>query len=138
MRYRIAENADDYLNCHALMRQTGMPDQDIGFPTLMAIDESGLIGFIATTPRNDMVLAGPMVMRQDKRRPMTALRLATMYERVLGDMGITSFIFYADEKDSVFVRAMERYFPDVKPYLKKGSTLFYSWHIDRQRQEASP
>jgi hypothetical protein len=118
------------------MRSTGIVDNDLGFPTLVAIDEKGLVGFVATTPRPDMVLAGPLVMRQDKTRPFTAKRMAEMYELALKRLGITSFIFYADEKDSVFVKVMNRYFPDVKPYAKNGSTLFYSWHIDKMREVA--
>lgn len=134
--YRIAQSDSDYDECRRLMRASGIIDNELGFPTLMADDEKGLLGFIATTPRSDMVLAGPLVMRQDKRRPLTALRLAQMYEMSLRNLGITSFIFYADEKDSVFVKAMDRYFPEVRPYAKSGSTLFYSWHIDKMREVA--
>lgn len=134
--YRVASSDGDYNACRRLMMASGIVDNDLGFPTLMAIDEKGLVGFVATTPRTDMVLAGPLVMRQDKSRPLTALRLVQMYELSLKKMGITSFIFYADEKDSVFARAMARYFPEVKPYAKSGSTLFYSWHIDKMREVA--
>lgn len=133
--YRVATSADDYAACRKLMYAAGITNNDLSFPTLMAIDDKGLLGFVGTTPRDDMVLAGPIVMRQDRSHAIVALRLAGMYEMTMKNMGISSFIFYADEKDSVFVKAMQRYFPNVKPYAKTGSTLFYSWHIDKVRQE---
>jgi hypothetical protein len=134
MHYRIAETSDDYKHCADLLKAVGQPAQELAFPTVMAINETGLIGFLATSPRTDMVLAGPLIMRQDKRRVMTALRLVTMYEMALRNIGITSFIFWVDENDGIFFKAMERYFPNVKPYAKSGSRIFYTWHIDEIRK----
>ncbi len=129
MRYRVAETLADYDACRKLMTACGM-SADIGYPSLMAISNEGLIGLMGTQPRSDMILAGPLCLRPDKRRVFTAMRLVLMYERVLHNLGISSFIFHVDETDSFFFQVMERYFLDLKPYAKKGTMLFYIWRID--------
>lgn len=137
MRYKVAESDDDYKHIKALMLNEGFDDQEVGFPTIMALDGEDLIGFIATTPRPDMVLGGPLVMRQDKMRVFTAVRLVELYENAMRNLGIKSIIFCADEMDSPFAKGVARWFPDVKPYAKHGSLLMYNWNIgDKPRHLA--
>lgn len=132
--YRVATTANDYEACRRLMASASIEKNDLGFPTLMAIDERGLLGFIGTTPRNDMVLAGPLVMRQDGHHAIRAFRLTIMYEMTLKNLGISSFVFYARKDDSAFAKVMTKYFPDVKPYAEHEGVLLYSWHIDKMRE----
>jgi len=137
MKYRVAETDDEYAEARRLMLAEGFPDQGLVFPTILAVEDDEIIGFIATAPRTDMVLSGPMVMRQDKRRVFTAVRLVTLYESVMKKLGMTVLTFYADEKDSIFVKAVRKWFPQVQPYAKQGTTLFYKWHLSADQRKAS-
>jgi len=129
MKYKIAETPEDWGAVKRLLLAEGFDDQELGFPTIMAIDNETLVGFIATTPRTDMILGGPMVMKHDKRRVFTAVRLVELYEQTMRSLGITSVVFYADEESSPFVRGIRKWFPGVTPYKKEGSLLFYNWRL---------
>lgn len=136
MKYRIAEG-DDYIEARKLLVSEGNPDQELGFPTILAFDDEKLAGFIATTPRPDMVLGGPMALRAIPNAPMVAARLAILYQQVLLSIGITDIVFYADENDSPFGRGMRRLFPNIKPYAKKGSVMFYNWPLNPALQRSA-
>jgi len=130
MKYKVAETPEDFKAAKKLLLAEGFAEQEIGFPTVMAWEGETLIGYITTTPHPDMVLGGPMVMKGDKQRVFTSVRLVELYEQTMLSLGITSVIFYADENESPFVRGVRRWFPDVKPYAKKGSLLFYNWKLN--------
>lgn len=137
MQYKVAQEPEDFKAAKKLLLAEGFPDQEIGFPTVMAWKDGELIGFITTTPDPEMVVGGPMVMRGDKQRVFTSVRLVELYEQYMLSLGITSVIFYADEKESPFVRGVRRWFPSVQPYAKKGSLLFYNWKLnDKSRRSA--
>jgi hypothetical protein len=127
MNYRVAESPDDYQECHTLMQMEGWDKSELTFPTVMAHDESeALVGFVATTPRDDMILAGPLVMRQDKRRPWTFMRLVGYYENAMRHMGVRSFIFSVDtSKSAFFLKTLKKYVEEMQPYAGDGSKLFY-------------
>lgn len=129
MKYKIAETPGDFASIDAMMKASGFAVEPIKFPTIMAADDEGLVGFIATIDKPDMVLAGPLVLRQDRRHVFTALRLITLYDQVMQSLGMKSIIFYADERDSFLVKGIKRWFPNVTPYSKKGTNLFYTWNI---------
>jgi hypothetical protein len=134
MEYRVAETDAEYAQCKRLLTEQGFDYQALGFPTIMAMDGDLLAGFVATTPRDDMVLAGPLVM--DPGHPAAALILAQLvrlYETAMMNIGITSFIFYTDENDSPVGRAMSRMFGHIAPYAKVGTRLFYNWKTKEGR-----
>lgn len=132
MKYRVAEDERDFELCQKLMRMEGIPEAELIFPTIMAIDPYGLAGFIATMPRSDMVLAGPLVLRSDKLRPFTALRLCELYEQVMLRLGIKSVVFGSDP-DSFMTKALKRWFPEMAPYASDGPTQFYVWNFTSKR-----
>lgn len=129
-KFRIAETEEDYKAIHDMMDSQGLEEQDITFPVVMAIDDNGLIGFVGTRPRSDMVLAGPLLMRGDKSRPWTFMQLIGMYEEALRNIGITSFIFGLDNSNEVFGRGIRRFMPELKPYATDGDMEFYIRRID--------
>lgn len=122
--YRVAETAD-YYRAHKLAEAEGFGGCDFRFPTIVAYDDGVLVGFIATADRPDMVLAGPLVIRSDRRRPWLAMRLLGLYEMVLKNMGITTYIFNLEPGYEFLKRGMERYFPELEPYAGDGDRLFY-------------
>jgi hypothetical protein len=134
MQYRVAETDDEYMLCKALLVEQGFDYQELGFPTIMAMDGDLLAGFVATTPHDDMVLAGPLVMDVDhKAAPLVAAQLVRLYETAMMNIGITSFVFYTDERDSPMGRAMAGMFKHVQPYAKVGTRLFYHWKTKEGR-----
>lgn len=134
MEYRVAETDAEYKACKALLVEQDFDYQELAFPTIMAMDGKNLVGFIATTPRDDMVLAGPLVMDRDYAgAPVVFAQLARLYEGAMQNMGITSFIFYTDENDSPIGRAMKSMFSHIEPYAKVGSRLFYNWKTKEGR-----
>lgn len=136
MRYRLAEGATDYTLCKELIAAEGFPEQDLTFPTVMALDDDGeVIGLLATTPDPNMVLAGPLVLRHDKRRPFTALQIIQLYEMTMRGLGIESVIFHA-VKDSFLTNGISRYFPNIRPYAEDGEDQFYIWPLRKQPETA--
>ena len=129
MKYKVAEDERDFEACKKLARTEGLPEPECIFPTIMAIDEYGLAGFIATAPRSDMVLAGPLVLRSDRVRTFTALRLCLLYQKVMTKLGIVSVIFGASP-GSLLDKGIRRWFPNVTPYASDGESQYYVWKIN--------
>lgn len=122
MRYREA-NPDDTKEINKLLRSYDWPEQELAWPTIVAHDDSGLIGIFGTTPHTEMVLAGPLVMRDDKRRPMTLIRLVELYEAALSAVGIKSYIFHT-RPDGPLYKYVRTVF-GIEPYSSDGENHFF-------------
>ncbi len=133
MQYRVVETDAEYAACKRLLVAQGNDLQELGFPTIMALDGEKLVGFVATTPRSDMVLAGPLVVDEHPGAALIVAQLARQYETAMMNMGITSFIFYTEENDSPIGRAMKAMFGHIAPYAKIGARLFYVWKTKEGR-----
>ena len=129
IEYRRASNSHDYKLCHQLMRQENIPEDKLGFPTMMAFENNELIGICATTIKNDMIIAGPLTLRSDRRRAFTALELCVKYEEDLKSLGIVSYIFSA-EYGGIMQKAIDRYMHGMKPYADDGKHKFYIRRLD--------
>lgn len=135
--FRRADTPDHYKMCHQLMREEQEPKQVLGFPTIMAFQDQELVGICGTHIVDDLVVAGPLILRSDKRRAFTALRLCVEYEAEMRRLGIKSFIFSA-EIGSVMEEAVDRYMINMKPYAEKGSRKFYIRKIEDGQFGISP
>ena len=122
--YRLASKPDDYRKAQALMKAEGVPKQELGFPTILAIEDKRAVGMISTNIQNDMVIAGPLVVRSDRRRVMTAIRMVEMYEMALRGMGLATFIFHVDE-GTFLDRVIKRYGDKYQPYAVEGTRKFF-------------
>lgn len=132
MRYRLADGAADYTLCRELITDNDIPITEIDFPTVMAIDDDGeVIGVLATTKHPEMVLAGPLVLRHDKRRPFTAIKLIQLYEITMRGLGIKSVIVHA-VKNSFVSKGIDRYFENLRPYAETDDDTFFIWPLTRQ------
>ena len=89
--YRLAVGPADYKKCRALMAEFIEPVA-LSFPTVMAERDGKLIGFLATQPRKEAVIAGPLMLRE--RSPFVTLRLLEAYDNVMRAAGITAYHFY--------------------------------------------
>lgn len=123
--FRIAEHAGDYRACIALAAEEKMKHRRLSWPTVMALENGALVGFLATDTSQDMIVAGPLVMKSDKRRPRMALKLAETYENSLRNLGIKSYIMGV-LPNSVMHKAIERYVADSSTkYGEAEGWLFY-------------
>lgn len=134
--YRIAKKAMDYEECYNLMREEGVPDSvSVGFPTLIASEEGKIIGFCATNVVDNMVVAGPLLLRSDRRRAFTALELCVRYEEELRRIGIVSYIFSA-ERGGIMEEAVKRYMHGMEPYAEDDTHKYYIRRLTQD--QASP
>lgn len=124
MRYRMATTEDTW-EIHQLLRSNNLPEQETAFPTVLALNDDKIVGMMATTPNDEMVLAGPLVLEHDKRRPFTAIRLIELYDAAMLHLGIVSYIFYT-AIDSPLRPYVKRLWPDMHPYASDGQHEFYS------------
>ncbi len=91
--YRIARNPGDFAAAQELARKEGFVKVKMTLPTILAFDGNDLVGVLATRIQDNMIVAGPMALKSDRRRPRTALRLAELYDIAMKGMGVTSYIF---------------------------------------------
>lgn len=122
--FRVATHAGDYRACRALAAAENMPANRLSFPTIMGFEGAELTGFLATDTSQDMVVAGPLVIKSGGRRPRLALKLAENYELAMRNLGIKSFIM-AVQPNSTMAKAVERYGFDMTKYGEKDGWLFY-------------
>lgn len=133
MIYKATADERDFDICRNFAKEHGIEDElALEFPTIMAFDDTSLVGFIATQPRSDMILAGPLVLKGDKPRPFTAMRLCELYEQVMMRLGITSVIFGADP-GGFLDKGMRRWFPDVEPYATNEDGNWFIWKMTGRR-----
>lgn len=134
MNLRVASNPGDFRRVHDLMRAEGITHRTIKTPTIMALtDDDELVGFIATEIQDHMIVAGPLVVKSDRRRVFTALRLVNAYENAMRNMGITSFIIPA-EHGGLIEEFVTRYYPSVAPYAKQQGYSFYIRRLDGSQE----
>lgn len=130
--YRVAATEDDYEKCRKMMREDAVSGE-ISFPTIMALNGEELVGFLATRPVDDMIFAAPLMVKQDRKRPFTLIRLIEHYRTVMRNLGITSVIINVDSDESMVGKGIQRWFPEMKEYARTEDGAFFIWRIDEAR-----
>lgn len=120
--YRIADSPKLLKQAHALIKAEGLSKQELEFPTVVALEDK-VIGLIGTKITNNMIVAGPLVIKSDRRRIMTAIRMVEMYEIAMKGLGISSFIFSVED-GSLLEKLIERYGYEP-PYAEEEGRKFY-------------
>jgi len=95
----------------------------------MAWEVDQLVGILGTRICNQMIIAGPLALLQDRRRTMTAVRLCEAYISAMRTMGIETFILGTKEGDFIH-KGIQRIHPSLQPYRVEGDRLFYVWRTD--------
>lgn len=128
--YRLATAPTDYKLAHQLFKNEGIEDVDeLSFPTMLAWDDGNLVGVLSTHVANKMIIAGPMVIKNDKPRYWTLIRLIEQYERVMRDAGVTSFIFSVPvDQYPEYVKQIDKL--GMKPYAQEGGRNFYVRNLE--------
>lgn len=129
--YQVASSDGHYVAARNLMQQEGEAPVNLGFPTLLAFetDPPELIGILGTHFQEDLMIAGPLVMKSDVpvfARPKVAMRLCERYEYAARALGIKSFIFHVED-GTIFDQAFQRYngWPGLEHYATEGNRKFY-------------
>ena len=134
LRFTVAKNPGHYTAVHALMRSEGFEKSKLGFPTLMAYEGEELIGIVGTRVHKGMIVGGPLVVRTDRRRLFTILRLCEAYDNAMKSLGISTFILSVD-KGSILDRGMARYFPQQAPYAEDEGNRYFLWKVGQYGQQ---
>lgn len=100
--YRLATCPVDYRKCRALMPEP-VP---LSFPTVMAERNGQVVGFLATQPKKDAVVAGPLWLRE--RAPFVTLRLLEAYDNVMRAAGIAAYHFHIEGANPTWRSQVER------------------------------
>lgn len=90
--YRLADNPQDYAACHKIMRANGSVDWDLHWPTVVAVRDKEIIGFLSSNKVSWCQMAGPLELK--KPSPFVVLRLIESYEYVMRYMGVTQYCFF--------------------------------------------
>lgn len=107
--YRLARPGGEYNRLYALAKRAGYRPRigDFQFPTVVAERAGKVIGFVATQPGQEAVVAGPLVI-DGGPNPFVFLRLADAYENVLRQAGVKVFLHTIDKERPEHVKMMER------------------------------
>ena len=117
--YRLAHSPKDYAACRALLREQG-EDVRLSFPTVMAEREGAVVGFCATQPRKDAVVAGPLVVAKDLPRPgITIIRLGEAYENVMRAAGVKVYWFHVEPHMTEWADILKRV--GFEPYAEDAA-----------------
>lgn len=121
--YLLARTAQDYKKAHELIKEEGLDDAPLNFPTLLAWEDAKLVGVLGTDTSQNMIIAGPLAIRSDKKRVFTLLRLIEKYEDVMRACQITSYVFSV-EIGTKWLDEVEK-LTELKPYAEKDGRAFY-------------
>lgn len=123
--YRLARGPADYAKAHALIKEEGLEEHRLSFPTIMAWKDDELTGFLSTTyDKNNATLAGPLVLKSGARRSWTLIRLIDVYDSVMRNSGVKSYIFGVEKKNADWLQKIGQTF-GLEPFAEKDGHWFY-------------
>ena len=123
----IANSEPTYKSCYDLMDAEGVDRNDVklSLPTVMALDPDTmeLIGFLGTHYQDNLIIAGPMVLKE--KNIMILWRLCEAYESAMRALGITQYIMSVED-GNIMDLAIKRYDPPgMEKYAREGNRDFY-------------
>lgn len=95
--YRLANSPKDYHDCRELFcdNHGAYPTKSLHFPTVVAVRGGVIIGFLATLPIKDRIMAGPLEVANGSNT-FVALRLIEAYSNVMKTAGVSQYEFFVD------------------------------------------
>ena len=109
--YHLVTDTKQARACYALYRaaEPDGPKIKLGFPTVYAVRDGILLGFLSTIPLKRRVVAGPLVIDPTLKKPViTAIRLCEAYEQVLKQAGVTLYTLAVDSHKTKWAHVLER------------------------------
>lgn len=121
--YRLADNPRDFGACHEILDLNQMPHWTLHYPTVVAVRDGKIIGFLATGDGVWCHLVGPLALRSPSA--IVALRLVEAYEVVMRAMGVTRYCFFIskDESHAKWRDSVERL--GLQPIKQNNENIFY-------------
>ena len=95
-KYRLAHPGGEYNRLYAMMKREMGIREPLGWPVVVAERDGRVVGFLGTADRDDVLIAGPLVI-EGSHNPFMFLRLTEAYENVLRLACINSYYFTVDE-----------------------------------------
>lgn len=127
MRFELAAHPKQYAACHRLMKEVGMRNERMGWPTILMYDDhSQLQGFMATEKRKDHVLGGPLCLKVPYFR--TALRLINAYESWMAHCGIKFYWFHVLPDNTKWKYLVEKFASRFGGITKLGENSEGAWY----------
>ena len=106
--YRLANSPADFKACHKLVKAESLKGK-LSSPTILAERDGELLGFFATQKNPAAVIAGPMIVREDKRGSgFIMVRLIEAYEKVLWKAGVRKYFITTDPEREKWNESLER------------------------------
>jgi hypothetical protein len=123
--YRLANGPKDYQRCHQFLKDQGQDELHLSWPTIMAIRDTQVIGCLGTDLSKDALVAGPLVISAEIRRPfIPMIRLIDAYEVVLTHAGISSYYFGVElPAQPAWLRLIESM--GVMPYYQDQDAIWF-------------
>lgn len=122
--YRLASTPYQYKALHALRKASESPEVAFGFPTVYAVRDGVLMGFLGTLKAKDAIVAGPLVIDPTaKAQGLLAMRLVEAYEEILTQAGVTSYIFGIDKANASWRALVEK--RGFTPYADDDTDTWY-------------
>ena len=107
--YRLADCASDYTACHKILKLHGRPsDWKLHFPTVIAVKDKKVLGFLSTVKCSWSVLAGPLETLEPQVNGIMILRLLEAYDVVLRTMGVTRYCFEVKKENDHWIKQINR------------------------------
>ena len=126
--YYLADEST-YPLLHDLLTATDADDVPFGFPTVYAVRQGILLGFLGTLESPEAVVAGPLCLDPTLKAPMvTALRLTEVYEQVLKQAGCTSYLFGVDLSNLPWRAVLAK--RGYLPYATDATSEWFKKEID--------
>ena len=94
--YRLAKPNGEWNRIYSLARREGFGVIHPGWPTVVAVRAGRIVGFLTTHDRDDVIVAGPLVI-EGGRNMLMFLRLGEAYENVLRIAGVNAYLLTVDK-----------------------------------------
>lgn len=91
----IASNAADYEVCQMLLDKHDLKRGPMTYPTVMAIRDDRLVGFVSTWPSEDAIVVGRSAIDVTPSQFLLK-RLVEEYEKLLVSFGVTTYFIPID------------------------------------------
>ena len=128
MHYLVAHKPSHYALCHRLMKQLGMANERMGWPTIMAYDSEGkFLGFMSTEKRKDAVVGGPLAIVKGKGLP-TLFKIVSAYEAVLINCGIKFYWFHVLHSNSHWKTLLDKFIARYGGMTRLGEDEIGTWY----------
>lgn len=118
--YKIATTPAEYIDCHGLMEE----DEELFYPTVMAVRDGKAIGMISTDNGEDNLFATHIIANSI----FTCIGLYELYEQTLSNLGIEHYLFSVEKENTKLINIIKKLF-GIDSFMETDELLFYARRI---------